>query len=246
MDTATTLCPQPKGKEGNMSMKLKVLGLGLLAMMATGAFAVMNAGATNSGHFVTGSEHTFITGIQGAAGSKEHELHFISESGATKIGCDNSLYTGTHKGTKTTTELTITPSWSNCYTTGSNEAKWDVHENGCTLVFTSRATPASNDATVDVKCPPSKAIEITHPNCLITVDPQTVGGAKENGVTYTNQGVSPEKWITMDIKVSLATTYHGGVCVFLGTPHTSTMEGSVTVTGFSNSLHTVRTDIGAA
>lgn len=222
-----------------MSIKLKALGLGLLAVVATSAFAVTNAGAIVSGHFVTGSEHTFVTGI--AAKGTAHNLHFIE--GESEIGCDEQKYVGTHKGTKTTTELTITPTWNNCYTT-PNGAKFDVHENGCHLVFTSRALPAENDATVHVVCP-GAGITITHENCSITVDSQTIGGQIGNGVTYTNQGVSPEEWITMDVNVKVASTYHNGLCVFLGTNHTAVMKGSVTVTGFSNAAHNVRTDITA-
>lgn len=224
-----------------MSIKLKALSLGLLAVVATSAFAVMNAGATVSGHFVTGSEHTFITGIE----KETHKVHFVSEPGAKQLGCDVAQYTGTHKGTKTTTELTITPKWEKCQTTGGTEAKFDVHENGCYFVFTSRA--GENDATVHVKCPPGNKIVITHPNCDIGIPEQTVGGVVGNGVTYTNQGISPEQWVTMDIKVSgIVATYENKICLFLGTNHnTAIMEGSVTVTGFSNAAHTVRTNITA-
>lgn len=222
-----------------MSIKLKALGLGLLAMMAMSAFAAMNAGATTSGHFITESNPTFVTGIhkQGT----EHELHFISEAGD-EIGCDHSTYSGKHEGTKTTTSLTITPNWTDCYTTPDG-TKFDVDENGCDLEFTSRANPATNDATVKINCP-SKRIEITHPNCNITVGTQEVGGAAGNGVTYTNKN-DGKPWITMNVDVTFAVEYHGGICIFLGTNHHARMEGDVTVTGYSNSAHTVRTGVEA-
>lgn len=220
-----------------MGIKLKALGLGLIAMMAMCAFAAMNAGATVSGHFEFGSEHTFITG-------EEEELHFVSEGGS-KIGCLKSEYKGTHKSTsKTTTELTITPAWDECYTTPDG-TKFGVHENGCDLVFFSRALPEANDATVTVTCPTAKKIVITHPNCDIEVGTQTVGGAAGNGVTYTTKTVENTHVITMDVKVKVAATYHNGICIFLGTNHTATMEGSVWVTGFSNAAHTIRTPITA-
>ena len=181
-------------------------------MVAMSAFAV-NAGANTSGSFDFGSEHTFVTGI---LGGPPHELHFVN--GESKIGCNHSTYSGTHKGTKTTTELTIVPNWTECYTTPDG-TKFDVHENGCHLQFTSRSLP--DDATVHVVCPPTKAIVITHPNCEITVTPQTLGGQPGNGVTYTNQDVGvagKTDWVTMHVKVSMETQYHGGICVFLGTP----------------------------
>jgi len=222
-----------------MSIKLKALGLGLLAMVAMSAFAAMNAGATVSGHFVTGSEHTFITGI--VQKGTTHDLHFVSEGGS-EIGCDSSQYTGTHKSvSKTTTELTITPAWDQCYTTPDG-TKFGVHENGCDLVFKSRA--ALGEATVNVNCASGKKIVITHPSCEISVPTQTVGGQLNNGVTYTNQN-DGTSWVTMDVKVNVAAEYHNGFCVFLGTNHTAVMEGAVTVTGFSNAAHSVRTSISA-
>jgi hypothetical protein len=234
-----------------MSIKLKALGLGLLAMLAVSAFAAVNAGANITGHFITGSEHTYVTGIQDPGTTDT--VHFIADTGGKKIGCDKAIYTGTHKTEplappNTTTELTITPEWDQCYTTPnegeSAEAKWNVDENGCDLIFRSVKEPETNDATVYVKCPENAAIVITHPNCTITVDTQTVGGAIGNGVTYTNKN-DGNPWITMDVKVKLNTTYHGGICIFLGTPHTATMEGAVTVTGFSNPQHTIRTGVSA-
>jgi len=226
-----------------MSIKLKALGLGLLAMMAVGAFAAMNAGATTNGEFLFGSNPTFVTGIQDKGTTDT--VHFRSDLGGNTIGCDVAQYTGKHEGTLSTQSLTITPAWSQCYTTTTAEAKWDVHENGCTLIFTSRKEPEKNDATVDVECPTGKAIVITHPDCEITIAKQTVGGAAGNGVTYTNKTEPAPAWITMNVKVTLTTSYHKGLCTIFGTHHTDTMEGAVTVTGYSNAAHTTRTAISA-
>jgi hypothetical protein len=218
-----------------MSIKLKALGLGLIAMLAMGAFSVMNAGATSSGHFTVGSHSTIIKGEEG-----DHELHFRPENGTDneRIGCDVANYTGEHntpvgKDT-TTTELTITPAWSECYTTGSPTSKFQVDEGDCDLLFTSRALPEANDATVHVKCVTSPGILITHGStCTIRVPPQTVGGAAGNGVTYTTKTeANGTHWITLDVKVKVTSHYEAGFCVLLGTGHTSTMEGSVTVKGF--------------
>lgn len=224
-----------------MSIKLKVLGLGLFAMMATSAFAVVNAGATTSGHFTTASSPTFVTGFHQDEPAA-HELHFVSENGE-RIACEKRTYFGKHEGTKTTESLTITPSWDQCYTTPKTD-RWPVHENGCDLEFTSRAEPEKNDATVYIKCPTGKAIEITHPNCNITVATQEIGGEPGNGVTYTNEN-DGNAWITMNVDVTFAVQYHGGICIFLGTNHHARMVGDVTVTGYSNSTHTTRTGISA-
>ena len=213
-----------------MSMKLKVLGLGLLAVMATSAFAAMNASALTGGHFVSSVSHTIIKGKETPA-TGVHVLEF-SEEGSTsaesKIYCTESSYEGTVQSA-TVTELTVIPSWEKCHTTTRTE-NFTVTENGCDFNFTVRPEGNTKHNTVHVLCPPDKAIEIHHPNCTITVPAQTV-----EGVVYTRQPASGNPdWITLDSTVKgIESQYHGGICVFLGTNHKSEMSGSVTVEGFN-------------
>jgi len=213
-----------------MSTKLKALGLGLLAVMAMSAVAVMNAGASTGGHFVSTEEHTIVEGFEGAE-PNPHVLHFNKEGGAAgeRIGCDVDKYTGTiSSATKTATEITITPSWEQCYTTGSPNTKFDIHENKCDFLFTISKTPTGHN-TAHVVCQNAgEAFVITHPNCTITVPPQTV-----TGVSYTN--ITPAKHevtLTSTVK-GIESQYHGGICIFLGTTQKSEMVGSVTVKGFT-------------
>ncbi|HXR29681.1 MAG TPA: hypothetical protein VN752_00900, partial [Solirubrobacterales bacterium] len=115
-----------------MSLKLKALGLSVIAAMAVSAVAVMNASANTAGHFV--SEINNLTHVKGEEGpGTAHRIHFVSHGLTGEIGCDNVSYTAVF--TNTTNSLTVTPNYSSCYTTGTNEAKWDVHENGCTYTF---------------------------------------------------------------------------------------------------------------
>lgn len=213
-----------------MSIKLKALGLGLLAAMAMSAVAVMNAGASTGGHFVSTEAHTNIEGFEGAE-PNPHVLHFNKEGGAPgeRIGCDVDKYTGTiSSAAKTATEITITPSWEQCYTTGSPNTKFEIHENKCDFLFTISKTPLAHN-TAHVKCQSAgEAFVITHPNCTITVPPQTV-----TGVTYTNITESRhEVTLTSTVK-GITAHYHAGICIFLGTTHKSEMTGSVTVKGFN-------------
>lgn len=210
-----------------MSMKFKILGLGLLAILATSAFAVVNAGATTGGHFIFSHHHVNIIGEEGP----EHHVHFLAEGGAEgeRIGCEVVKYHGTHKNDAatptTTTSVTVTPTWENCYTTGTPNTKFDVHENGCHLSFTVRPLPETNHNTVHFICPVGKAVVITHPNCEITVGAQTPTG----GVLYKTMTINGVHAITLVSTATIATQYHGGICVFLGTNHTATMNGSATV-----------------
>jgi hypothetical protein len=210
-----------------MSLKLKVLGMGLLAIVATGAFAVVSANATLGGHFThdAAGGHASIVGTE-AEGTK-HVLHLYPKNAepGQEIGCKKESYTGTITSA-TTQSITITPLWSECSTT-SGEATWEVHENGCTLTFTSGKTGSASH-TVDVLCPAGNAFVITHPNCTITVGPQTVSGA-----TYTTT-VEGKHALTLNVAIGgIAAQYHGGICIFLGTNQTSEMKGSVTIKGFN-------------
>jgi hypothetical protein len=220
-----------------MSTKLKILGLGVLAVMATSAFAVVNASATITGHFTAEpTEHHVIVKGTDAYGSA-HQLVF-KETGSTGpgISCTHSEYHGTlgAAGTPvestTTQSVTVRPKYTNCAT--ENET-WGttsviVPESCGTNVFqfTSRTT---GHGTVKVNC----TITIKHPNCEITVPSgQLLGGAAGNGVTWTTTVEKEKHALTANITVlNIAGQFHGGICVFLGTPHTFTMTGSATVWG---------------
>lgn len=208
-------------------MKLKVLGMGLLALMATAAFAVMNASATGGGHFVSDTTHTTIVGTE----SGTHRLHLISIGSEGEIGCEKASYHGTAVN-ETEPSISITPTYENCYTTPEG-TKFPVTPNGCTYVFTVAAgTTNQTEQTVHLSCPEGKAIEIHHPNCTITVaGPQTV----ENAVTYTTVTENGKHALTLHVHARFKSQYHGGICVFLGTNHEGELKGSVTVKGTNTS-----------
>jgi hypothetical protein len=208
-----------------MSLKLKVLGMGLLAMIATSAFAVINAGATTPGHFVSSVHHTTIVGEENPG--TPHTLHLEGDGLEGQIGCNNASYSGTASGT-TIESLTITPSYANCLTTGTSTAV-NVTTNGCTYTFTVTSAGGAARAPVHLFCPTSSGIEVHHPNCTITIKPQTVADAGE----YTNKlDVNGRHYITLDVNATFNDEYHGGICIFLGTNHKGTLKGSATVRGF--------------
>lgn len=212
-----------------MSTKIKALCAGVLALAALGSVAAINAGATVGGHFLFGSHHVTIVGEEG--GTLNHRIHFRAHGASDneRIGCEIAQYHGTHVNSAetTTTEVTVTPTWEKCYTTGTPNTKFDVHENGCHIIFTVRTEPEVKHNTVHFTCPAGKAVVITHPNCVITVPSQTPTG----GVIYKTIFEENTHSITLESTATIKTEYHGGICVFLGTNHEATMEGSATVTG---------------
>jgi len=200
--------------------------LGLLAVIATSAFAVVNASAKIGGHFVThNSNHVIVKGSE-VPGSN-HQLEFSSHGLEGGIVCDEVTYSD-YTADETETEVTVAPSYAKCHTTGQNPGTTVVHVNGCDFKFTiAKNTTGETEQTVDLNCP-TKPLEITHPNCTITIPTQTV----EEAVTYTPAAQDGVTTITLDVNAEFATQYHGGICVFTGTSHIGTLNGSATVRGF--------------
>ena len=214
-----------------MSLKLKNLGLGLLAVMATRAFAE-NAGATIGGHFTNDAfnGHALVTGTTSTGST--HGLTFVKEGASPEAenSCHLASYTGTVNAA-TVQSATITPAWENCTTgtTGTGDS-FGVHENGCTLTFTSGKIEQTHH-TATVVCPAGKAIEITHPNCTIKIPPQTLGGGgSKGGIVYTTTVENNKHALTLDLTVKEITAhYEAGICIFLGTTQKSEVKGSITV-----------------
>jgi hypothetical protein len=218
-----------------MSTRLKALGLGLVAMLAMGAFGALNAAADpedphRGGHFVSEVNTTTIVGLE----SGSHTLDFTIDN-ANPIGCKVGTYHG-HETGLTLEEVTVKPTYDECYTTNDGEPVV-VDTNGCGYEFTVNTAPATEHNAVHIEgCTSGHdgklGIVITHDNCTIRIPEQTV-----TGVTYTNK-VNPttgKHEITLDATVNGITAYYEtGICIFLGTNHTGQMNGSVTVQGFNN------------
>jgi len=211
-----------------MSMKLKALGLGLLAAMAMSAVAVMNAGAETGGHFTSDASHTVVSGKEDA--KTGHTIKFASDGG-TPIECTTAEYSGTISGTSATS-ISITPTYKECRTETEpvGEHNVNIDMNGCSYTFTVSNTP-SGDNTVHFVCPKEVAgALITHPNCTMRMPPQTPSG----GVAYKSVTVNNKSAITADVTAfGITAHYEAGICIFLGTKHTATMTGAVTLTGSS-------------
>lgn len=205
-----------------MSRKLKALCLSLFAVMALGGFAVMNASAETGGHFTSEVAATTITG-------SENSTHFteLTVPGLTGIRCTTASYSGTTSAT-TVTQITITPSYANCETTGGTPGEVTVDVNGCAYIFTI-GKKSTADNTVDLECNGAKPyIAVTHQGCEIRVPAQN----NIVGVAYNTTVENNKHAITLTATASgFTTNFEAGFCVLLGTSHTSTLSGSVTVTG---------------
>ena len=210
-----------------MSFKRRALGLGIVAVVATAGLAA-NASATSGGHFAISAAHSTIFGTQ----LNEHRLEYLFHGLEGGIVCDSAKYEGTATAS-TVTELDLRPTYSGCHTTGS-ATNIPIHVNGCLFRLTV-APGAEPEQTVDLVCSFGKAIEITHPNCTITILPQASGG----GATYTTTEEIGTHKLTVDANLQFNVEFHGGICVFTGTNHTGTLAGSMTVNADTTELKTL-------
>ena len=215
-----------------MSLKLKALGLGLLALIATSAFTVMNASANGSGHFSFGAAHPTITVTEGEEDTgggviDKHKVHLLAHGLGGEIGCTEPNYTTTFLNA-TESSLTVAPTYAGCTTTGGSAVT--VTMNGCHYVFTvASGTTDATEQTAHLVCPHGTQVEIHHPNCTIKIHPQTIN----TGLTYTRKLTLNKHYITLDVNIQFNTTYEAGICVFTGTNHTGTLKGAVTVEAFN-------------
>jgi len=186
-----------------MSLKLRALGLGLIAAAAMSAVAIMttiNAATTTTavaktgGHFVTDdpSGHTILKGEDKLANTPIFLDHHNKEA---KVFCKKDLkYHGTITA-QTVTELTLTPTISTedeCVaeiTIGGGKQTFTAHidMNGCDFVFTIGETFNEHNTT-HLKCPAGNDVRVTvtglfGSTCTITIKPQTpaIGTALHKG-----------------------------------------------------------------
>jgi len=202
-----------------MSHKLKALGVGLLAIVVSSSLAAVNASATSGGHFVSESHHTVVN--QTSSKESIHSLEVLLHGLEGGFVCDQMTATGTISGT-TVTEAIGFLSLAECHTTNAAPGTTVVHTNGCSTSITPALAGGKN--TSHLNCPVGKTIVVTHPNCTITIVPQTL-----NGITTTAITENGKHAITGDVNIQFSTQYHAGICIFTGTAHTGTIIGSTTI-----------------
>jgi len=208
-----------------MKLKIKLLGLGLLAVLAAGALVVVNAGATAGGHFTSNRALTTLEVIEQGSDT----LEFFA--GPTKgIHCGNATYHGWFAGT-TVTAFTLTPEYKECLTTGGKVDGVTITTHGCALEFTVRPDPENKHNTMHIKCPSNKKItivdtEATGGSCTTEVGPQTV-----EGVVYNKTSWEGTESLTAEFTVKkIQYTLHNGACVISGTTHNDgELKGSVII-----------------
>jgi hypothetical protein len=223
LETGVARNARSKGTE--MSLKLKAFGIGLLATMAIAAGGAMNASAEAGGHFVLEKAHSHIK----SSNNETHQWHLALHGLSGEVGCDLTLVTATAVS-QTLESIGFVPNYDKCTTTGSETAIQIAYE-GCHSTYTvAKGTGGLTEQTVHLLCPAGKAIRIMHPNCTISINPQTATG----GLTYTNKTdpTTGKHEVTLEAQVQHSITRHG-LCQFVApTNGTATTNGSLTFKAF--------------
>jgi hypothetical protein len=229
-----------------MSLKLKVLGLGVLAALAISAVVVLGASAEAGGHFTAEGKPTSLIGTQDAA----HPT--LIETAAGKVECSLEL-----QATMTAEKefsIPFTPIFSKCKLKGgAEEENVTVAVNGCVFRLTIRAAEVDKKhSTVHIQCPVNleqdlhtyatgnerrNMIEVDIPGvCKITIPEQT---PTKGGVIYKTGGAA--KTHDYDVTATLEEVHYTqhGLCNFLGgttaTQKDLKFSTQVTVKGFNSS-----------
>jgi hypothetical protein len=215
---------------------LKILGLGLVAMLAMSAMAASSASAS----FSSTDEHTFLTG------SGKDNIFRVTPN-QRGFECDKvELNTNTStflEADKTAEQITVGPKYEECVTVDPSGFSAFVEMTGCHYLFTDETKEGK--APVHVVCEQETEeihVKVTALKLVCSTIPGTntanVGkGETHNqnltGVTYTNNAINANHVdVTADI-AGITSTTQGG-CQAEGEPiihHGGTYKGSVTVSG---------------
>jgi hypothetical protein len=208
-----------------MTSKLKILGLGFLATMAIGSFAVTSTTANTGGHIAFGANEGTFQIYE----NPNHRLEF-SIAGFKSFICPESLYEGPYFASKTSAVYFTRANALKCMTKNGTPGELDIDFNGCGLEF-KIGKKALSDNTTDIICKEGKPFEITHPNCTIKV-PAQPGFA---GVSYKHVMENGKHVLTLELTVGgeeAETYFESGICVFLGTSHGMVVTGGMTIKAF--------------
>jgi hypothetical protein len=186
-----------------MTLRLKALGLALMAVIAIGA---VSATAAQAGEFTAEKYPATITGTPLA----KHQFHFIAGT----VTCNSTMFHGNLAAASNT--LTLKAEYSECSTPGGAV---NVFMNSCDYVLHAGETleEGTVDGSLDIKCAEGDEIEFKEPGsgCIVKLPPQ-IGTTT---LKYTNHKVGKDFDLDVDIETLLYKQTEecpGGVGIHLG------------------------------
>lgn len=217
-----------------MNRKLKMLGFAAIAALALSAVGASGASAVDR-HFASEKAHTIL---DAEALATEHGIQkFTVTGGALGTECKKVSAHATIAAA-TVTEITATPTYSECEKSGGGQ-KVHVHMETCDYLFTATRTTTPGGvedphSQVHIKCTQTgdhieiKATTIIGElNCL-RVPPQTPTGG---GVTYETGVKNGKHDITINATVTGIEYTEVGACGANHVTNDGTYTGTITVSG---------------
>ena len=203
-----------------MTRNLRILGVALAATLAIGACAAAVAAADEFRS--EGNQAVVMTG-------KGTNNVFKTTIGS--FECTTATYSGTVAATPTAS-VTLTPSYSGCTCFGGFACTADI--NGCQYKMN---IAGATTGTMEIVCPAGQEITLTALGglkCTVHIKPQTL-----STVTYKNVGAGTTREIELLLELKNIHYTHTegtgvGKCVGSGTGKEGTYEGTVLVTGESD------------
>jgi hypothetical protein len=218
-----------------MTRNLKILFAAVMALMA---LAPVASSAQAADEFHCSVEPCRITLLTDGTGKTTHQV-FIVESKTTteavSFTCESIRGEGVAPS-KTATAGALTVSFDNCNVNGTPGVI--VHMNGCEYTLTA-AGGTTDQANAHLLCPVGKQVEVRVPpggGCIFFFGAQTPG----NGVGYKNEGVTPNRVVTVTGNVHGIVVTASAGCAGLINPN-QTLEGTYTT---GNTLVTGETEAG--
>ncbi len=211
-----------------MIRKIKVLGIAVVALAATSAFA---ASAQASELHATVGPSAVLTGQQ----LPNLPITFKYTGSGLQTKCNEAHFEGTVQGLNpqqtTAQEFTLTPRFTGC-TVGGLASTVDM--NGCKFTFTNRQTTgitAPMTAYLDISgCTAGKRIEHTLPGCTITIPEQN----HLSHIVYVNTPGGPHDIDAIFAIQGMTYEFHGAACPGVNTvlTHDGDISGWLTLQAF--------------
>lgn len=209
-----------------MFMRMKYLGLALLAFAAFACASAGAASATIVHDFQAGGSSTAV--ITGAQRSESEAIKYEFGPKWT-LTCGASNVNGTVSGLPSSS-LTLSFTHTKCLL---NELAAVVDSEGCHYVF-SGVTDAEGHGAVELECEPTKPLRVTVSGCTIEI-----GGQKftEKGASY-EETTENNGFKDMDVKVTtfLGTYKKSGILceTIAGTGADLSVRGTYTMTAYED------------
>jgi hypothetical protein len=199
-------------------MKRKTLALCLMVASVFALSALSASAAVAAPLFHAESEPVTFKG-------SSSDNVFVTNAG--EVACSTSSFAGTNT-TKTSTTVTLTPTYSGCKAFGFLGATVEPH--GCDYTFHLVEGSIPPTATVDVNCTGTNEITISSTGCVVHVPPQT--GLKH--VVFESLGSKATRTIKANVTITGIKYTATPGCLNAGTGTNGTYTGTVTLSGFTS------------